>query len=239
MKITSLQILVVLSTLAVIVVNALAAAGKVGGVTPKEISDKYPTYLTPAGFTFTIWSFIYLGLILFTIYQALPSQRDKFQNVRAFYLLSCAANCIWIWLWHHYLIVPSVGAMLVLLASLAAINFNLARTDSPLVRVPFGLYFGWVTIATIVNIVICFKSLGVDTSLTAACVLIATAAVVGVIIRLKIANVAYGLAVAWGILGIALNYGGIAAISVISIFAIIGLLIAAITPFLRLGHTDR
>lgn len=66
-------ILVLAATIGTIVFNSLAAMGRVGGVTPAEISAKYQTMITPAGYAFSIWSLIYVGLIAFSIYQLLPA----------------------------------------------------------------------------------------------------------------------------------------------------------------------
>ncbi len=232
------QMLVVVATAGVLFVNYLATKGYIGGITPNYISDKYPTYLTPAGYAFSIWGIIYLGLIVFSLFQLMPVQTENYQKVRSFYLLSCLANCVWIWVWHHQMIEVSVGAMLVLLASLIAINVNLSKEDSLIARVPFGIYFGWITVATIVNITICLVYLGVNATnsvaLTLACILIGMATIIGVMVRLQLPNAAYGLTVAWGILAIAIKQGGITAISFVSAFSIIVLLIAVITPFLRL-----
>ncbi len=233
------QIFVVVATAFVIFVNYLATEGLIGGITPNYISDKYPTFVTPAGYAFSIWALIYLGLILFSLYQAMPLHLDNFRKVRAFYLLSCLANCVWIYLWHQQMIVASVGAMLVLLASLIAINVNLSKEDSLIARVPFGMYFGWITVATIVNIAVCLAYLGFQISITMACILIVIATFFGVIVRLKLPNVAYGLTVTWGIVAIAVKHGGVTAISFVSAIAVIILLIAAITPALRLHEAKR
>jgi translocator protein len=233
------QILVLLATIAVVFVNYLATKGYIGGISTDYVSNLYPTYLTPAGYAFSIWGLIYLGLILFSIYQAMPSQTDNYKQVRGFYLLNCVANCVWIWLWHHQLIAASVGAMLVILASLIAINFNLTKADSLIARVPLGIYFGWITVATLANIAVCFVYLGIEVSITLACVAITIAAICGVIFSLKLKNAAYGLAITWGIVAIAVKHGGVTAISFVSAIATIILLIAVITPFLRLHEAKR
>lgn len=233
------QILVIVATVAVIFINYLAAEGLIGGITARYISDKYPTYLTPAGYAFSIWALIYLGIILFSVFQAMPAQTDNFKKVRPFYILSCVANCTWIFLWHNQLIVASVGAILVLWASLAAINFNLDKEDSLVARVPFGIYFGWVTAASIVNMAVCAASLGYEISILTACIAIALAAGLGVFFRLKLPNAAYGLAVNWAIVAIAVKHGGVTAISFTAAFATIILLLVVITPFLRLHEAKK
>ena len=180
-----------------------------------------------------------LRLILFSIFQAMPAQADNFRKLRGFYILSCLANCVWIFVWHNLLIVASVGAILVLWASLMAINLSLTKEDSAAARVPFGIYFGWVTVASIVNIVVCLASLGINISVTTACILIAIATVFGVFFRLKLPNAAYGLTVTWAIVAIAVKHGGVTAISFVSAIAVITLLIVVITPFLRLHEAKR
>ncbi len=129
MKINLKQILVVVATFGVIAINYFAAQGYINNVTPAVISDKYPTFITPAGYAFAIWSLIYLGLIAFSIYQALPSQTEnpRFKNVRTVYVANCAANCLWIYLWHYDQILASLGVMLIILGTLVLINVESAK----------------------------------------------------------------------------------------------------------------
>ena len=76
MKIKTAQTLVIFATLAVIFVNYLATQGLIGGITANYISDKYPTFASPAGYAFSIWGFIYLGLSVFSLFQAMPAQAE-------------------------------------------------------------------------------------------------------------------------------------------------------------------
>ncbi len=239
----SKQILIVLATATVIFVNYLASIAYIGGITPNYVSDKYPTLVTPAGYAFAIWGIIYLGVIAFSLYQAMPMQLENFRKIRTPYLLSCLANSVWIYLWHHELIVASVFAMLVLLASLIAININLSKTDSLIARIPFGIYFGWVSVATIVNITICLVYLGVEVSkpngILIGCVLIAVATLLGIVMRFRLPSAAFPLTIAWAILAIAIKNGSVIAIDAVSAFGFIGLLIAAILPLIRLEEAKK
>ena len=63
--------------LIVIAVNALANILPIAGKMTGDISAKYMSLFTPAGFTFGIWSVIYAALLAFVVYQALPSQRKN------------------------------------------------------------------------------------------------------------------------------------------------------------------
>jgi translocator protein len=232
------QTLVLIATFAVIFVNYLASTGYINGVTPDFVSNKYPTIVTPAGYAFSIWGIIYVGIIAFAVFQAMPMQLENLRKIRTPYLVSCLANCVWIYLWHHELMVASVFAMLVLLASMIAINVNLSVKDSLIARIPFGIYFGWICVATIANITICFSYLGMETTKPTAilltCILILVATILGIIMRFKLPNAAFAVTIAWAILAIAIKNGSVTAISAVSAFSFMGLLIAALLPFIRL-----
>src|SRR5688572_30707091 len=135
--------LVPLATLGTIAFNWLAAAGRVNGVTPSEISDKYPTPITPAGYAFSIWSLIYVGLIAFSIYQLLPKNAARFRNVRSLYILTCALNCGWIYMWHSDQIAICLVLIFLLAVCLFLINLSLRNTDGMgeywFAKAPFGI----------------------------------------------------------------------------------------------------
>ncbi|MCA1589919.1 MAG: tryptophan-rich sensory protein, partial [Acidobacteria bacterium] len=92
--------LVMAATAGTIAFNFIAATGRLGGgVDTGAISDKYPTVVTPAGYAFSIWTLIYVGLVAFSIYQLLPQNLVKFRNVRLLYIISCVLNCTWLYFW--------------------------------------------------------------------------------------------------------------------------------------------
>ncbi len=109
-------ILVLFATFGTVVFNGLAAMGKVNGVSPDVISAKYPSVLTPAGYAFTIWSLIYLGMLAFSVYQVLSAKLAEFRSVRTIYILSCLLNCGWIYFWHQ----DAIGVCLAMIIALAA-----------------------------------------------------------------------------------------------------------------------
>lgn len=155
------QTIVALSVLAVIVVNGLANALPINDRTTGEISDRFDVLFVPAGYVFSIWGLIYVGLIVYAVYQFLPSQRDnpRLRAIAPWFVLSCAANIAWIFLWHYEMFVLTLPAMLTLLGSLIAIYLALGigRGTVPpgeriAVRAPFSIYLGWVTVATIANV---------------------------------------------------------------------------------------
>lgn len=231
MKINTNQILVIFATIGVIAMNVIATLGYIGGVTPNVISDKTPTFLTPAGYAFSIWGWIYLGLIIFSVYQALPSKIEKFAKVRTLYLISCVLNCMWLYFWHHEEITISLLVILTLLGSLALINLTLEKENNLLTRFVFGIYFGWVTAASVVNTTIALVYQGVrmsdEASIWLASGLILVVTVLGVFLRHKLPNIAYPIAIAWAITAIAVKQSGKTAIVVAAGIGVIALLISA------------
>src|SRR5271157_3029988 len=101
MKDITRQISVVLSVVVTLVVNILADALPINGQNTGQISDRFKVYFVPAGYVFSIWGLIYIGLIVYDIYQALPSQREnpRLQATGWWIVLGGLANSAWIFLW--------------------------------------------------------------------------------------------------------------------------------------------
>lgn len=161
MNIRAQQILVILTTLFTLAVNALSNILPLNGLTAGEISDSFNVYFVPAGYVFSIWGLIYIGIIAFTIYQALPAQRDhpRLASVRGWFILSNLANAGWLFLWHYQQFPVTLLAMGTLLVSLIAIYLHLRpgkATASTVERwgvdAPFSIYLGWITVATVANV---------------------------------------------------------------------------------------
>lgn len=211
-------ILVLIATLATIAFNGLAAAGYVNGVTPELISNKYPTVLTPAGYAFSIWSLIYLGLAAFSIFQLMPRNLARFRSVRSFYILSCVLNCGWIYFFHQDRIGVCLAIILMLWATLLLIKVKLAGcatvAETWLMQAPFGIYFGWVTAAAFINFMVFLRSIdspAASSSLLASS-LILLASAFAIIVRVKLWNFFYPLAIAWALTAIAVKQSGNTAI---------------------------
>lgn len=240
------QFLVIVATVGMLIFNWLAATGILGGIDTGAISDKYDTHITPAGYAFAIWSVIYLGCVAFSIYQALPSQTEKFRGLRRIYILSCVANCAWLYLWSQEAVVVCVGIILILLISVGIINVKFRTTETLgefwLAKVPFGLYFGWVTAATILNASIALVSLGVklpdSTSNLIGAFLVLIAAAIGAFIRWKLVNYFYPLAIAWALTAIAVKQSGQTIVVTACAVGVIICLLAAISFVMDMNSTE-
>jgi len=199
----------------VMVVNILANLLPLNGRTTASISDSYPTLIAPAGYVFSIWGIIYALLLIFTVFQALPSQRGKpfLRQVGYFFLLSSLANISWLFFWHYGQIALSVLPMFVLLVSLILIYLRLqiGKSDASAmkklsVHVPFSVYLGWITVASIANVAAAAVSLDLnglglgEVTWTVLVIIIALVITLGVIVTRK--DIAYGLVLVWALVGI-------------------------------------
>lgn len=229
--------LVLIATAAVIGFNVLASTGYLNGVLTSEVSDRYPTVLTPAGFAFTIWSVIYLGLAAFSVYQLLPSKMVQFRPVRTIYVLSCLLNCLWLWFWHQYMVIACALVIVALWGSLLVLNwhFRTADTfvDALLTKGVFGLYFGWVTAAVLVNIMIALTASGIELPTAGwsgiGVVFLLLAAAAAILARFRIRNFLFPLAIAWAATGIGVKQSGNTLIVVACAIAVIVGLVMAIS----------
>lgn len=217
-KLTIRQIVNVLAVIATLIVNGLANALPLNGQTTGEISDRFQVYFVPAGYVFSIWGLIYVGLIAFAIYQALPAQRDNPRLKRTGYLFAASslANIAWLFLWHYEQFTLTLIAMLSLLGLLIAIYLRLeigqgavSTGEKWLVRLPFSIYLGWVSVATIANItqVLDFNgwnAWGVPEEIWALIMLIAGALIASAVYWTR-DDVAFVLVIIWAYAGIAIN----------------------------------
>ena len=238
--------LVIAATIGTILFNWMAATGRVNGVTPEYISDLYATPVTPAGYAFTIWSLIYLGSIAYSIYQILPNAAESARGVRSFYILACALNCGWIYMWHSNQIAICLVLILLLWACLFLINYRLKKTNSMgeywLVKAPFGLYFGWVTAASLVNLAILLVAMPAglsDAALNWTGVgLILFAGLLGVVISLRLKNYLYPLAIAWALTAIGVKQSTNTPIVFAAAIGTIACLIATLSFVIYLPSTS-
>jgi len=144
-----------------IIINALANILPINGVTTGAVSDAYPNLFAPTALTFSIWGLIYLLLGIYTIYQlGFCSKNGKGKlcdKIAPYFAISSGANILWILSWHYRLIGVSVVLMAIILFCLIKIADilraeKLRAAEYFLIRLPFSVYFGWITVATIANI---------------------------------------------------------------------------------------
>ncbi|CAL1518375.1 hypothetical protein [Chitinophaga sp. MM2321] len=210
--------------LIMITANLLAVLVPINGKKTGEVSDEYPNLFVPADMTFGIWSIIYLCLLAFIIYQlwlAFSNRQPEILTrvmgrMKEWFLISSVANASWLFAWHYNLIPVTIVLMLILLFSLFIIhlNFGIAQTPATLpeklfIYLPFSLYLGWISIATISNIATLVVYAGWEGSMQAqvtwTIILIGIGTLLSMVMVLLRNNIIHALVAVWAFYGIVLK----------------------------------
>jgi benzodiazapine receptor len=246
-------ILNLLATLAVIAFNGLAVSLPLNGISTGEISDMFDVYFVPAGYVFSIWGLIYLALLAFSIYQLLPAQREnpRIQRINILYIVSSIANIGWLIAWHYLSFAVSLVIMLVLLVSLILIYLQLGTGRSKVsgmetlfLRIPFSLYLGWISVATIANVtdVLYFyqwSGWGIS-PIAWAMIMLVVGGVLAAIMSFSRRDIIYNLVFVWAYIGIAVKQADVYPVVITSLAVAAGIfLLTLVTPFLRRAVPSR
>jgi hypothetical protein len=214
-----LSILNLLFFLATVIVNGLANTLPINNKTTAELSDQYPNLFVPAGLTFSIWGLIYILLGIFVIYQlVLVLRKDEeglepFRKIGYLFIISSILNIGWIFAWQYEILPLSLVFMLLLLGCLLTIYLRLGigqkgptRKEQYLVHLPFSIYLGWITVATIANITALlvnygWNRFGLSEQFWAVTVIVVAIGIaLSILIRRQ--DIFYCLVVDWALLGI-------------------------------------
>ncbi|MFE6507842.1 TspO/MBR family protein [Nocardioides sp. NPDC057767] len=182
-----------------------------------EISDRYATYLTPAAYAFSIWTLIYLLLIVFAVHQARDLRHPRDDNdlpqlLGPLFIVASICNGLWTYVFVKEWIGLSVAVLLTLTAALYAALWRLgvgtsrpSTKDFLMVWLPLMLYTGWVTAASIVNIATYLDSKDVTVSPLASIVVIAVLTVVLLILLFERNLRELLISCAWALVAIGLR----------------------------------
>lgn len=209
-----------------ILLNVLSNALPINGQSMPEISARYPSLFTPAGITFSIWGVIYLALLAFVIWQALPAQRssEKLARVSPWFKVNCLANASWLVAWHYDQLIVSMLIMLLMLVTLIRIYAALIRDietapfkEHLVLYLPFSLYTGWIVVATIANASVIQTHWGLDAAWIGAVqwtlLKLAIAGAIGATMVLRFRDIPFALVIAWAAFGISVMQSGTPAVS--------------------------
>ena len=150
-----------ISAVVTIAFNVLAAALPLNDQNTGAISDSFKVLFVPAGYVFSIWGVIYLFWLAFAIYQILPAQRQnpRLKGIGYWFAFSGLFNCLWLVFWHYSIFPLTVVVMLALLATLIVVYLRLrvglvkvSAAERWCADVPFSVYLGWISVATIANV---------------------------------------------------------------------------------------
>lgn len=255
-KYSVLRIFVAITFFIMVVANALANILPINGQTTGAISDSYLNLFAPAGYTFAIWGLIYALLLIYTIYQLgifrksfNRKDRSLLDRVGVLFAISSIVNTMWIFAWHYNIIWLSLILISIVLISLILINMELKKTELILsekifVRIPFSVYFGWITIATIANVTtflvsINWNGFGISENIWTVVVLLIGFLITS-LVTFKNKDIFYGATVIWAYTGILMKhisengFDGVYAsvISATSIFIVLLVIVSLSTLFI-------
>lgn len=206
------KILNLFAMTAMVAINILAQTLPLGGHTTAEISAMYPTLLTPAPITFSIWSVIYILLGYVVIRQLLTAKDEATEKMGWWFAISCGLNIAWIVFWHYQLLLFASVAIVGLWVALMMLSDSV-KTESWLHKAAFRIYYGWITVAMAAQLYILLSANlpGLHTKTIA---LIITISAMVVLTAFGLAKVMgerdgfFGIAIAWALAGIFINHVG-------------------------------
>jgi hypothetical protein len=249
-----LQILNVITVIAVIIVNILANVLPLNGVNTGQVSDLYSNFFTPAGYVFSIWFIIYLQAIIFMIYQMRTSQREQayLGQIGIFYFLAGLANMGWIFLFHYsanpinppfFYGATALLLVILLLLLFIYIRLGVGKTEVPrsqrlAVHLHISVYLAWISVASIAGIASSLNALlpGIPdpTQWIGTAVMLVIALVLTLLMTYQRREFGFGLVVVWASIGIAVKWLLIPVIAYTAIaIAIVGIIAIILIPLLK------
>lgn len=222
----TMKILVAVAYLSMVAVNTLANTIPINGKSTGQVSDSYQNLFAPAGITFAIWGVIYVLLALYVLYQFGVQRKNQkvsldlvFKTIGPAFILSSLANSAWIFAWHYDMIGLSMVLMIILLLCLITITsmlkkIELKTMEKLFVKVPFSIYFGWITIATIANattllVSLGFDGFGIDEYFWTIFILV-VGLIIGAATTYLNKDIAYGAVIIWAYIGIWIKHISVA-----------------------------
>jgi len=189
-----------------IVMNYLANALPLNGKTTGALSDAYPNLFVPAGVTFSIWGVIYILLVTFCVIQFTTSHQAVISLIAWLFGITCIFNALWIVAWHYERLPLSLILMLGLLVSLIWINLFIKDLPAGFIKAAFGIYLGWICIATIANVTALLVNYGWGgfgiSEETWTIIMIAAGTLIVSLTVWRLDNPFVGLSVVWAFAGI-------------------------------------
>ena len=244
-----LPIATAIAILATLAVNVLSNFFPAQGLNIGEISNTilHGVQITPANYAFAIWGLIYLGLIAYGIYQLRPTQRSNptIRRVDVLLIVACIAQMAWVYLFTLRMFWLSVVAMLAILLPLIGAYLQLgigkqrvSRQQRWLAQVPFSIYLGWISVATIVNIasalyISSWDGWGISAAGWTVIMLI-VGGLIGAFVATQRADIAFTLVFVWAYVAIAIRQLDNPAIWITAVVAAI--ILAVMLVFSRMRH---
>ena len=192
-----------------LVMNYLANALPLNNKSTGELSDSFPNLFVPAGVTFSIWGIIYILLVAYCVILFTGSSKEVISETSWLFGITCILNAIWIVFWHYGRLPLSLIVMVALLITLIYVNLSIRELPFGLIKAAFGIYLGWICIATIANVTALlvnsnWNGFNIPQEIWTIIMIVVGTLLIGLTVyRLK--NPFIGLAVIWAFIGIAIK----------------------------------
>ncbi|MEG1906337.1 MAG: TspO/MBR family protein [Gordonibacter sp.] len=220
--------------------NALIEGGQLAGATSATIAYAVFTWFTPAGYVFSIWSLIYVALVVWLVAytKTAPTRPQRFTATSVLFVASCVLNVAWLAIWHFDQVAISFVVILAEWAVLAALYLNVRRTAAtPAGRVPIAIYAAWVTVATIANMAILITRV-LDGGIAflnglSAVALTAGVLVLGYLMYRRFHELAFPLVFLWALIGVGVQVAQVSMLTAVIVFVLVAT--GAVLTFVPLG----
>lgn len=190
-----------------------------------------PTAVDAAPYAFAIWGLIFAWQLAYGVYQLLPAQRENatLRRVGWFTAANGFGNALWaVAVLNRQTALAAAILVLVLLGSLVAAEARFREPfpapggrDFWLVRVPYSVNLGWISVAAIISVAGVLRDAGWNGAPLApqvwAAVLVIVAAGLGVAMLLTRGNVAYAAVIVWALTAVAVRQSGVPLVPLVAL----------------------
>ncbi|MHC1718694.1 MAG: tryptophan-rich sensory protein [Acidaminococcaceae bacterium] len=217
-----IEIITAATFLLMVITNILANFLPINGITTGQVLDFYPNLFAPVAATFAIWGLIYMLLAGYVFYQLglfqskINIAEEAFSNkIRVAFIISSFANSLWLVAWHNLQIVLSMFFIIIIFLCLGYIfhitsKYSFSFDKRIFVKIPFSVYFAWITVAMIAN----FAVLAVSrqwhnlffAESTWTIMLILFGLILGAFIAYRYKDAVYGAVLIWAYSGILIKH---------------------------------
>lgn len=213
-------------------VNVWSNLAPINGLNIGEIANTIfqEVQILPANYAFSIWGVIYLGLLAYGVFQLLPSQRENpvLQRVDYLLIISCIVQALWVIAFLLRQFWASTLMMIGILLPLIGIYLQLgvgkrrvSRQEKWYAHIPFSIYLGWISVATIVNVAVAlynndWNGWGLAPQGWTVIMMI-VAAIVGALVALRRRDIAYPLVIVWALVAIAVRQAALPLVATVAV----------------------
>lgn len=241
----------------VILINYLSTLGIILPNTQQEVSDSYANYFAPAGFTFSVWGIIYIGVALIIYLEFKHRNNPMFlreyqKHVKPFMIVWMGLNILWTLLWAYeilalsYVVIALYGVVLFLLAK-AIRKSSMLSAENLFLVIPVGIHLGWIIVASFGNAMTALTQAqvtGLDTAglaMTLAFMVVALLLVIGSYILTL--NIGVIIVAVWSFAGIVMKHAPnstfIEPNTLVFIVGIVAAVIVAVSPIVLSSNKRR